>query len=232
MQSSASIVSLAEALSKAQGELKPLAKSKEAKIPGKEGKTGYSYSYADLADVIECFRPALAKHGLSVIQPITMAAEGHLVLLTRLLHSSGEWIESEYPLKSYDRPQEQGSAITYARRYALTALLGIAAEDDDDGKRAQDAEPAKEQPVSGDAGAILDLAAELEQITGQSVPVILKNASLFMGKEEGGTTKPVFFEDPRTVKSIKWLKGVRAKLEKELQSKGATAAVGDEPLPF
>jgi hypothetical protein len=227
---SESIAKLAEALSKAQGELQPLAKGRKAEIEGKEGKRGYSYGYADLADVIDCYRPALSKYGLSVIQPMEVH-EGHIVLVTRLMHSSGEWIDSRFPLQVYQRAQEQGSAITYARRYAVTALLGIAAEEDDDGKRAQDGTPMGREtsaPPSGDAGVILDLAGELEQITGKSVEDIVKAASTFKG-EDG---KEVYFSDPRVVKSAKWLKGVRAKLEKELQSKGAMAAVGAGDIPF
>jgi len=148
---SASIGRLALALSKAQGEMKAPGKDRTAKIPGKDGKGGYEYRYADLADVIEACRPALSKNGLAVVQPMSQR-DGHIVLITRLLHESGEWIDSELPMGVYQRPQEQGSAITYARRYALSSLLGIAAEDDDDGKQAQDAQPAKRSETPARTG--------------------------------------------------------------------------------
>lgn len=137
---------LAAALSKAQGEIAAPKKGRTAKIKSEKGQ--YEYSYADLADVIECYRPALSKHGLALTQSMRLQ-DGHLVLNTKLLHSSDQWIDSDYPLQSYNRPQEQGSAITYARRYAACALLGIAAEDDDDGAAAQTATPkaaAKPEP--------------------------------------------------------------------------------------
>lgn len=129
---------LAKALADAQAAIKPPKKGRTAKI--KSDKGAYEYHYADLADVIESYREPLSKHALALTQT-TRIQDGHLVLVTTLLHGSGEWVASEYPITSYARPQEQGSAITYARRYAVTALLGIAAEDDDDGQAAQDATP-------------------------------------------------------------------------------------------
>lgn len=225
---SETVGAIAKALSDAQAVMKPPKKGKTAKIPGKDGRQGYDYSYADLADVIECYREPLSKHGLALTQPLRLQ-DGHMVLETKLMHSSGEWISSEFPIPTYQRPQEQGSALTYARRYAVTALLGIAAEDDDDGARAQAAKVREDEaPPSGDAAAILDLAAELEQITGKSIPEIIKAASQFTGKDK----QLKFFTDPRDETSQKWLKGTRDKLERELHSKGATAAAGSEAPPF
>jgi len=126
---------LAEALAAAQGEIAAPKKGRTATI--KTDKATYQYAYADLADVIECYRKPLSAHGLALTQAMRVQ-DGHIILSTKLLHLSDQWIASEYPIQSYNRPQEQGSAITYARRYAVTALLGIAAEDDDDGQAAQD----------------------------------------------------------------------------------------------
>lgn len=138
MQSPA-IGSLAEALAKAQGSMESPAKTKRAKIESQKG--AYSYTYADLADVIDATRKPLSANGLSVAQIISYEGSA-LILTTQLQHASGEWLRSTYPLPLHQRPQDQGSAITYARRYALCALLGIAAEDDDDGAAAQQAKPA------------------------------------------------------------------------------------------
>lgn len=91
----------------------------------------FKSKYADLAAVIKTARKPLSANGLSTVQTI-----GDGVLHTRLLHTSGQWIASEYPLPMSGRPQEFGSALTYARRYSLSALLGIAADEDDDGNTA------------------------------------------------------------------------------------------------
>ncbi len=136
---SENIGNLAKALSGAQAAMKPPKKAKTAKLGT------YSYHYADLADVIEAAREPLSKNGLACVQSM-LQRDGHIVLRSVLMHESGEWIASEYPIAAYAKPQEQGSAITYGRRYTLTALLGIAAEDDDDGAAAQEAQPVKVAP--------------------------------------------------------------------------------------
>lgn len=137
MTTSEQINELAAALAKAQAAFGPVKKERTARINSAKGN--YSYRYADLSDVLDSVRKSLAANGLAIVQPITWT-DGHAWLATRLIHSSGQWIESVYPLGNYDRPQEMGSAITYARRYTLTALLGIAADEDDDGNTAQDSE--------------------------------------------------------------------------------------------
>lgn len=224
---STTVGELAKALSAAQALIKPPKKGHKAEVGT------YSYHYADLADVIDACRDPLSKNGLAVLQPMVQR-DGHVVLVTKLLHTSGEWIASEFPLKAYDKPQEQGSAITYARRYSLSSLLGIAAEDDDDGKRAQDAEPRKSeaQPMGADAAAILHVAAELGQILGLDVDTVVKAESEFTTKE--GKAMSFTARDLENGKNIsqKWLKGVRAKLERQLQKEGALAAVQTEEIPF
>src|SRR5688572_12756036 len=126
------IGNLAAALAAAQGELPAPKKTKTAKL----GQ--YSYQYADLADVIEVSKGILAKHSLAVSQPTAVSERG-LNLVTRLMHKSGESIEATYPPPSGGKPQEMGSALTYARRYCYCAILGIAADSDDDGAAAQHA---------------------------------------------------------------------------------------------
>lgn len=249
---SANIGQLAEALSKAQGEIKAPSKERTAKIEG--GKASYSYKYADLSDVIEAYRVALSKNALALTHG-TLQRDGHLVLMTKLLHKSGEWLASEYPLQVYARPQEMGSALTYARRYMVSALLGIAAEEDDDGKRAQDAQPRQreEDPaeIDADSAAIVDAAQELEQHTGKEWRQIVRAESEFKGKEGD----QLWFEDPtqkgyrlapsedgkptpkveRTIKpSTKWKTGVRRKLEDELKKRNDALSpqITDADVPF
>lgn len=123
---------LAAALSKAQGEMKAPKKDRTAEVPTKAGGK-YSYSYADLASTIETNRAVLAKHGLAVTQLIN-PAEGKLELQTVLVHSSGQFLRSRIPLSDSGTTQQLGGEITYLRRYALCAILGIAADEDTDGE--------------------------------------------------------------------------------------------------
>lgn len=89
--------------------------------------------YADLGSVWDACRDALHKNGLAVIQLSDVDSSGAPVLLTRIIHESGQHIEGRYPLvcKDPNDPQKLGSATTYARRYALAAAIGIIQEDDD-----------------------------------------------------------------------------------------------------
>lgn len=133
MKGSGAVRSLAAALAAAQGKFPKIVKTKVAKIESTKGS--YSYKYADLADILEAVRPALVEQNLAVSQPLVFE-DGHLWVTAVLLHASGEWIESRYPIKAEGRPQETGSLITYARRYTVGALLGIATDEDDDGSSA------------------------------------------------------------------------------------------------
>jgi hypothetical protein len=132
MNTSPELKTLLPALIKARAKFTPLTKRHTVKIGA------YSYQYADLASLLEATMPALLEQGLILTQA-PHADEQGFCLVSRLSHTSGEFIETRYPLKVYDKPQEQGSAITYARRYAAAPLLGIAAEDDDDGAQASNA---------------------------------------------------------------------------------------------
>lgn len=122
MNQSTTIGALAASLAKAQKSFKPAIK--DANNPFFKSK------YVDLAGAIDAVRDALADNGLALVQ--STDAGDKMVLHTTLLHSSGEWISGTYPITAVKTdPQGIGSAVTYARRYSLMALLGIAAEDDD-----------------------------------------------------------------------------------------------------
>jgi hypothetical protein len=120
------IKDLAAAMAKAQAEIRPALK--DATNPHLKSK------YADLASVWSAARDILGKHGLCVIQAPGKLEGTTLELTTRLLHQSGQWLEStiSLPVVKLDA-QTCGGAITYARRYSLSAMLGIVADDDDDG---------------------------------------------------------------------------------------------------
>jgi hypothetical protein len=116
---------LAAALAKAQGLVEGASKDKR--------NPGFNSKYADLAAVWEACREPLSHNGLSVVQFPEPGPEGTVGLRTILLHESGEKLESTFfmPVRDSKNPQAVGSAITYARRYALMAVVGIAPEDDD-----------------------------------------------------------------------------------------------------
>lgn len=92
----------------------------------------FKSSYADLQSVTDACRPALVKHGFSVMHGCD-STDGNTVTVTvRLQHTSGEWVESSLTLRPTKAdPQGIGSAITYARRYTLASIVGVATEDDD-----------------------------------------------------------------------------------------------------
>ena len=127
---------LAAALAAAQGEFPIIDKNRTAQLrePFQGSANGpREYKYADLADVLKGVLPALSKHKLAVLQP-TFVEAGHIFVRTRLVHASGQWIECEYPVCAiHVDHQRMGSALTYAKRYALCALLGVAADEDNDG---------------------------------------------------------------------------------------------------
>ena len=124
MRTSESIKALAPALTAALGKLEGAAKS--AKNPH------FKNTYADLASVVEASRATLAENDLAVMQSPGLIIDGRLQLFTRIIHKSGEWIEGEFhmPLAKSD-PQATLATLTYARRGALMAILGIPAVDDD-----------------------------------------------------------------------------------------------------
>lgn len=116
---------LATALAKAQGKIK--AALKDSQNPH------FKSRYADLTSIWEACRAPLSENGLSVIQRTDF--DGNDVwLVTMLVHASGESVEGRYPLRPQQvTPQGYGSAMTYARRYALAAMVGVVSDEDDDG---------------------------------------------------------------------------------------------------
>ena len=114
------------AIAKAQGEFPPIVKDKTAKAGT------YSYDYADLASILALVRPVLSKHGLALIQRLENPSGGGPSIRTELRHADGGVVAASFPLGEWSTPQQLGSSSTYIRRYALCAMLGIAAEEDDD----------------------------------------------------------------------------------------------------
>lgn len=136
---SASIANLAMSLSKFQSEIANVDKDSQ----------GYGYKYANLSGCIEAIKAPLAKYGLSVIQPMRLIDDKH-ILDTYIIHETGEWIKSSFPIeaavvKGANAIQQLGAGITYTRRYALCALVGLAQEDTDGVIDKKNAESSKTQ---------------------------------------------------------------------------------------
>lgn len=146
MKTSEQINELATALAAAQSEMKNATLNKI--------NPHFKSKYADLAGIRDTVTPALTKHGLAVVQG-TDTMESGIVVVTRIMHKSGQWMESRFPI-AYDKPQTMGSAYTYARRYSLSAMCSISADEDDDANAANAStheKPAVMPSVNGTYGA-------------------------------------------------------------------------------
>lgn len=110
----------------------------------------FKSKFADLQSIWDACRDSLQANGLSVSQFPTMTEDGAPALETILLHTSGQWLSAVYPVTAAKNdPQGVGSAITYARRYALQAVVGVCADLDDDGEGAQGRGNNKKQNTAG-----------------------------------------------------------------------------------
>lgn len=155
MNQSESIKNLAAAMAAAQSQM-------GAAIKGASNPF-FKSKYADLGSVIEAIKPHFAANGLSYVQ-FPVSGESSVGVTTRLMHSSGEWLEQDYfiPLGKMDA-QAAGSAITYARRYALQSIAGIPAEDDDGNAATQAAPKLQAKTVTkAQAKTISDLIKKTE----------------------------------------------------------------------
>ena len=126
---------LGAALAKAQSQIKSALKENTVKT------VQHSYRYADFAAVVEASRPALTENGIAVVQmPLCDPETGRVIVSTMLLHASGQWLRSATSANPRDlSPQSVGSAISYLKRYGLSAMVGVVSEEDDDAQAAQPA---------------------------------------------------------------------------------------------
>jgi ERF superfamily len=164
---------LASALALVQTKLPTIAKTQTATV--KSDKGTYTYDYADLADVSEQILPLLADAGLAWTCRPTLTEEGKFVLAYKLLHISGESEEGQYPLPNSGTPQAMGAAISYARRYALCAVTGVAPKgDDNDAVDAPKTRTAQRQsrPAqrSQEAAPVAQRTAQRAQVDGPPLP--------------------------------------------------------------
>ena len=153
-RSSESVAALASALAKAQAELVNPEKSLTATIrSGRPGEGERSFRYAPLASGLDIVRKTLGQHEIATVQTTAIDKEAGVVNLTTMLaHASGEWIASDWPVCAVAEtanPQRMGAALTYARRYALFTLVGIAGEDDLDAPDLCDGPPSPSASALG-----------------------------------------------------------------------------------
>ena len=176
MNKSENINELAAALSRAQGAIKGALK--DSLNPHFKAK------YADLASTWDACREQLAKNELSVVQMPDVSETGGIAVETILMHSSGQWISSRFvmPLAKPDA-HGVGSAITYARRYALAAMVGIAPEDDD-GNKAIEKDDTKIKPSihKPTDGGLSSIPAKDQE---RAVDVSLKIIDQYINDQDG-----------------------------------------------
>jgi hypothetical protein len=173
MEHSETFVELTKALAQAQGDFPPVPKSRTN--PHLKNK------YATLDDVINTIRAPLKAHGLSFVQPLSNGTDGAVVLETIIMHESGEWISTtaHVPAMGENRGvnelQSFGAALTYMRRYMLTAMLGISSEEDGDGQKAtrkrqsaprqsKNPPPPQKAKSNGDAGGYAFTASQVKAV--------------------------------------------------------------------
>jgi hypothetical protein len=135
---------LAAALAKVQAQLPKLERDRTVVVTQKNGDT-YSYSYATLANLSETVLPLLASQGLSFVAMPGAGADGKMCVRYQLLHESGESLAGEFPISGEGGIQMIGGRITYARRYCLAAIVGVAADEDDEARLTEDHKPSTAQ---------------------------------------------------------------------------------------
>ncbi len=208
------------ALAKAQGQFQPIVKNRDVVITMKSGGS-YRFRYADLEEITAKTRPALSANGLALVQTVEHGQQGPL-LVCRLMHAQGGMMASEVGMptaRDLGDPKAFGAAITYLRRYMVTAMLGVAADDDldEDGQEMEEGEsapratrkPAVQQPqrrerpteppsVPGSDSGALATAGEIAYIkkkittAGMSVAQARSAAGLDASETLDGLTKEGF----------------------------------------
>ena len=190
-RSSESIGTIAGALAKAQAELTNPEKSLTATIrspfPREADRT---FRYASLSSGLDIVRKALGKHEIATVQTTAIDEAGLIRLTTVLAHSSGEWVSSDWPVcpaSETAAPHRMGAALTYARRYALFTLVGIAGEDDLD---------APDIGAAPKAGADQPAEPEVQKPNGRAFADGLPHSAFDRGrKPRARQAKPVLAPD-------------------------------------
>jgi hypothetical protein len=196
-RSSQSIASLAAALAKAQAELINPEKSLVATIRS-DGPRGaeQTFRYAPLSSGLEIVRKTLGQHEIATVQTTAIDQTAGIVNLTTVLaHASGEWIASDWPICAISEtatPHRMGAALTYARRYALFTLVGIAGEDDLDA-------PDLNAPTAPASGAEKPAPNKLDRLNGGQAHSTQQFRTDRSAKAALGSSKPILNAEPSAV---------------------------------
>lgn len=192
---SPSIAKLAAALAASQENFTAIPKDREVTVKGDFGS--YKFKYATMDAIMSATRPALTKQGLAIVQGMITRGNGYAVE-TKLLHLSGEWLRNVTPMfvagrfkdgKQYPPTnQELGSAQTYARRYGLSALLCVTADEDDDGNIADG--NSYESRAQGTAGAGTDFRPSKRRTGGGWADDAQRDGILDTTRAKGTLPKP------------------------------------------
>lgn len=216
MNSSPEINELCAALSLAQAKFRPAVKNKT--------NPHFRSTYADLDSVMEAVREHLASNGLSLIQGVSSTPDRLVRITTRLMHKSGQWIESDLDLRpDKDAIQQIGSAITYGRRYAVSAILGVTADEDDDGNGAQSQQTAR-PAVSPELQA--RAAAAHAQKTEELKQMVARKQAFAAKCEELGIQESAW---PEIIKRLKDSRRGMDDIQTVLTEMEHAAASNDEP---
>lgn len=179
MTKSESIKNIAIALCNFQAELPIISLDREVEVTMKSGGK-YKFSYATIRHIIDTVKPLLSKHKLSYSQLL----EPDGTVITLLMHESGEFLSSSLLIKGESNAQGIGSAITYAKRYSLSSILGIIADDDDDGNIAEGNKFETKQEDSRPWMTEKDLTAVLKRIESGQFDAYEKADKAFRMKKE------------------------------------------------
>lgn len=169
---------LVTALTKASGQIK---------VARKDSENPFFHSrYADLSAITEASREALVNNDLVVTQSTSIELN-QMVLVTTLHHVSGQWIRGYYPISAMKAdPQSMGSAVTYARRYALSSMLGIVTEDDDgESSMGRNAQPTQQINRVEKSEVGKEYYSVLTAEEPRAVPADWKQAIIHFGKSKG-----------------------------------------------
>lgn len=217
MKTSDTIDQLATALALAQAEFTNPEKNRTVKVQTKTGGS-YTFDYATLDSILDLVRGPLTRNGISLIQPADTLPDGTTTLATRLQHASGQYLETCLVVHPAGNDlQSLGSALTYLRRYSLITLLGLAAEEDDDGAHGsghqserterqtnrpngtQPRKPQKPPPLSEKDANIIKTFADIldEANTEQGLDAVMQ----MLKQPDSGASKA---DDPIRVKGLIW----------------------------